>query len=268
MTTDQLLQDAIIDLQKRGLSAETRHLVDEAAQLLSSGRDIEARALIEKAQAIASPDSLPRAGGETKVDVRPADETTAQTVISRLSGRLAQDIAGALSEAVVDLRFSVGAQVNEMAGSLESRLNEIAAQLKPFSDLHERVDRIEQQETARAAAAQELWERLSASILALKEADRSRRVEAEEFRRNVSAEMEMMSFRVAAQEERIQVLASLVQDLSSKALSAAEQIDRQTSALRSMQERQAQRAAALNAVLDRIAKLREVEPLASEADAG
>jgi uncharacterized protein YheU (UPF0270 family) len=268
MTTDQLLQDAIIHLQKRDLSAETRHLVDEAAQLLADGRDIEARALVEKAQAITSPEAPSKASGATRADIPLAEERMAQTIISRLSSRLAQDIANTLSEAVEDLHVRFGAQVNEVARSLENRLTEVTSQLEPFSDLHQRVDRIEQQEAARASAAQEQWERLSASILSLQEADRARQAEAEEFRRNVSVELEMMSSRVAAQEERIQVLTSLVQDLSSKALTAAEQIGRQTSALRSMQERQAQRAAALNAVLDRIAKLREVEPLATEAEAG
>jgi hypothetical protein len=44
VTADQLLQEAIIDLQKRDLTTETRCLVEEAAQLLADGRDIEARA--------------------------------------------------------------------------------------------------------------------------------------------------------------------------------------------------------------------------------
>ena len=64
------------------------------------------------------------------------------------------------------------------------------------------------------------------------------------------------------------MLANLVEELSSKTLSIAEQMDRQTGLLRSMQERQAQRAAALNTVLEGIAKLREPEPLANEAVVG
>ncbi len=178
MTAEQLLQEAIINLQKRDLCVETRRLVDEAAQLLADGRDLEARALVEKAQAI-TPEPPPK----------PNTVSGMQTVLARLSNRLAQEIANALGDAV---------------------------------------------------------EELSASF---------------------TTKIEAISSRVSSQEERIEALSSLLQDLASKSLSAAEQIDRQTLQLRTIQERQAQRAAALNAMLDNIARLREPHAISEEATA-
>ncbi len=269
MTADQLLQEAIIDLQKRELSTGTRHLVDEAAQLLADGRDIEARALVEKAQAIAVPEVPSKANGATQVKEPIPAEGMAQTIISRLSSRLAQDIASALNEAVEDLHRDFDARVDEAATAFENRLTEITSRLRVISEVQERVGRLEQEVSGSASAAQDQLQLLSASILSLQETDQARRIESEQFSRNISAEFEGISSRVSAQEERIEVLASMVRDLSSKALSVAEQIDRQTGLLRSMQERQAQRAAALNAVLEGISKLREPEPLAAEtASAG
>jgi len=178
MTAEQILQEAIINLQKRDLCAETRRLVDEAAQLLADGRDLEARALVEKAQAI-SPEAPPKLNGATVM----------QTVLQRLSNRLAQEIANALGDAV---------------------------------------------------------EELSASL---------------------TGKIEAVSARVSSQEERIEALSALLRDLASKSLATAEQIDRQTLQLRMIQERQAQRAAALNAMLDNIARLREPHAAPEEATA-
>ncbi len=242
MTTDQLLQEAIISLQKRDLCAETRHLVEEAAQLLAGGRDIEARALVEKAQAIAVTESRTKTNGAPEPDRPTAGDRTAQTIISRVSSRLAEGISTVLTEAVQELHVNFGAQINDVASSLEGRLAEITARLTVLPGLNHRVDRIE-------------------------ETDRSRQAEAERFSRNVAAALETVTSRVAAQEERLQAITSLVQDVSSKAVALAEQIDHQTRVVRSIQERQTQRAAALNAVLEGIAKLREPEVSGSAAAA-
>ena len=81
MTGDQLLQEAIIDLQKQALCAEARHSVDEAAQLLANGRDIEARALVEKAQAITVAGVHSKRDRVTKVNGPTAGERMEPTII-------------------------------------------------------------------------------------------------------------------------------------------------------------------------------------------
>jgi chromosome segregation ATPase len=263
MTADQLLQEAIINLQKQGLCAEARHSVDEAAQLLADGRDIEARALVEKAQAITVADVHSKTNRVTKVSGPMAGERMEPTIISRISGVLAQGITNALTEVIEELHLNFGAQMKDVVSSLEDRLTDITSQLKALSHLHERVERIAEEETARASAAQERWDRLSATITSFQEADHARRVVAEQFSRDVSGELETISSRVTAQEERIEALNRLVQDLSPKVISGAEQIDRHTDLLRSMQEHQSQRVAALNEVLDAMTKLREPKPLAN-----
>jgi vacuolar-type H+-ATPase subunit I/STV1 len=268
VTADQLLQEAIIDLQKRDLTTETRRLVEEAAQLLADGRDIEARALVEKAQAIAVPGVPPKLNGSTQITPPMTADGMAQTIISRLSSRLAQDIANALNEAVEGLHRDFGAQMNEAATALEKQLGDISSRLESIADLRGRVDRLEQEVAGNAAAVQEQHRRLETSIGSLQQADEALKSSFEQITLHVSVELEKISCRLGSQEERLVVLANLVQDLSSKALSFAEQIEHQTGLVRSMQERQAQRAAALNAVLDGIAKLKEPEPLANAAEAG
>jgi hypothetical protein len=267
MTADQLLQEAIINLQKKDVSAETRRLVDEAAQLLADGRDIEARALIEKAQALAVADYPSRVSSPAKGSGPMAGERMANAAISRIASRLAQSITSALAEAVEDLHISFGAQVTEVVSSLENRLAGITSQLNAVSGLLERVERIEAAATTNASASEERWERLSASVLSLQEADRDRQVEAEQFRGDVSSELERIGLRLTAQEEGLEAVNRIVSDLSLKVLFFAEQIDRHTGLLRSLHEQQAQRAAALNAVLDGFAQLREPKPLANEAGA-
>ncbi len=249
MTAEQVLQDAIIHLQRQDLDEETRHTVDEAAQLLADGRDMEAGALVEKAQAITNQ------GAKTKTDDdarpnRPVGSGPEPAILSRISTRLTQSITAALAEAFVELEHDFGGHMNAVVSSLEGRLNGIAAQLRDLSHMPERVERIEREQATRASVAQEQWDRLAVSISSLEETDRA------------------TSLRVALQEERVGVLHRLVEDLSPRVNCAMEQIEQHTAVLQSMQERQAHRVTALNEVLDAIAKLREPKPLANEAAAG
>jgi hypothetical protein len=158
--------------------------------------------------------------------------------------------------------------MRESAAALESRLAEITSSLQAVSDLQGRVDRMEQEASASATEAQAHSQRLDASIASLQEADQARKTEFDQFSRDVSSEIAQISSRLNSQEEKQSVFANLVQDFSSKVLSLTEQVEGQTKWVRSIQERQAQRAAALHAVLDSIAKLREADPLANTAEAG
>src|SRR5271157_495023 len=170
MTADQLLQEAIIDLQKQDLCVETRHSVDEAAQLLADGRDIEARALVEKAQAMTLADVHSKRDRVTKVNGPMAGERLEPTIISRISGLLAQGITNALTEVIEELHLNFGAQMKDVVSSLEDRLTDITSQLKALSHLHDRVERIAEEETARLSAAQQRWDCLSTTIASLQEA--------------------------------------------------------------------------------------------------
>lgn len=263
MTAEQLLQEAIIDLQKRSLCEETRKLVEEAAQLLAEGRDIEARALVEKAQAISMPVAQPAANVGTKINTTANGQSALSGLISRLSGRLAQEIAAALGEAVEAVQRDLGARTSELAHSLETGFSEVKSRLESISSLRDSVDRLEREGAASGELAQERWDQISASILSLQETGRDRQDQAEHFKREISAAVETISFRITAQEERAGAVSTLFQDLSAKVLSLEEQIEAQTNQFRAMRERQAQRAAAFNAILDGIAKLREPKTAAA-----
>ena len=216
MTAEQVLQEAIIDLQRQDLGGDTRRLVEEAAQLLADGRDMEARALVEKAQAITSR-AYTRAGAGSKADLAEF------SAIERIAARMTHSVVNAFIEALSELQRDSAGQMKLMASALEERINE----------------RIEQEAKSRAA-----------SIVTLEESDRA------------------VSARVAAHEEQLSVLSRVVENLSPKVHSAMEQIDQHTALLRAIQERHAHRAAALNEVLDTIARLREPKAMANEAAAG
>jgi hypothetical protein len=264
MTAEKLLQESIIVLQKHDLNAETRRLADEAAQLLADGRDIEARALVEKAQALNAPGLQPKANGVSKGN-SPISEGVQETLISRITNRLTLGIANAVAEAIEELHRSLCTQMRDATQSLEDRLGEIASQWMPL--FQQRVEKLEQERNIAASEAQERWARVSECIGALQEADAAHRLEAEQRNRTLSGELEQISARVTEHDERVEALKHLVGDLSSKVTCAAQQIDRHTDLLRSMQERQAQRAAALNSVLDGIAKLREPRSHPEETEA-
>lgn len=262
MTTDQVLQEEIIELQKRDLTLQTRHLVDEATQLLAEGREMEARALVEKAQAItirsAGTESSPTCNGAAVP--APAESR----ISSRISARLALDVSASLTQAIEELHQYFHGEMSEVVASLESRLSEAGVEL---CAMRQKLDRLEQEQAARSTAAQEQWDRLSASITSLEETDRAHWDESQQLSRNVSGALDTISSRVVAHEERLAALDRVIEDLSPKVHSAAEQVGRHTDLLRSMHERQAQRAAALNEVLDNIAKLRETRPLVEKATA-
>ena len=256
MMAEQALQEAIIDLRKQNLNNQTQHLIEEASRLLDSGRDIEARALIEKAQAISATTIAPDPAVPAKVAGAAAAEPAS---ISRISARLAQGITAALTAAIADLHHDFGQQMKDIVSSLEDQIGEMAAHLRHLPHVQQRLDRIEQEEPARAGLAQERWDRLSTAIAVLEENDRARRAEAEEWNRNLSAELKTIVARVSVQEESLAAFGRLIDDLSPKVHSVIKQMDRQNHLIQSIRERQAHRAAALNEVLDTIARLRFAE---------
>jgi len=265
MTADQLLQEAIIELQKRELTPETRHVVDEAARLLLDGRDIEARALIEKAQAIAVP-RTPTDGESPQPDqLAPVNGRMAPSILSRFGGRLALQIESALNETVEELFCDLRAEVAQAAAGLESQLADIHSRLQLVSTLQARVDLVEREMSSSSAAAREESQRFVSSLEELNQAHRSR---LDDLSEHVSMRMEKFMSQLAAQEERVDALFGLADNVSARLLSVEAQIERNTSWLRGIQERQAKRAVALSAVLEGISKLRDAEPCAHTAEAG
>jgi len=264
MTTDQVLQDEIIHLQKRDLALETRHLVEEATQLLAEGREMEARALVEKAQAITGNCAQNGTVLAAVCNGAAAAAPVESRISSRISSRLALDVSASLTQAIEDLQHYFQGQMSEAVASLEGRLNQAGEEL---CALKQKLERAEQEQAARSTASREQWDRLSASITSLEETDRAHWDESQQLSRNVSGALETISSRVIAHEERFDALDRVLQDLSPKVHSAIEQIDRHTEMFRSMHERQAHRAAALNEVLDSIARLRETRPLIEKAAA-
>jgi septal ring factor EnvC (AmiA/AmiB activator) len=152
-----------------------------------------------------------------------------------------------------------------VAARLEKKLSEAQTRLEIVLSLQSRVDRLEQEMSLSSAAATEQSQRLAFSVEELRH---THRTQFEELDEKLSGQMASILARLTAQEERLEAVAALVSRLSASVSSAEQQIDRQTSWLRGMQERQAKRAAALGAVLEGISRLRDSEPLANAAEGG
>src|SRR5262245_16023449 len=98
---DQSLEDRIYQLLKLSADAGMRHVLEEATLLCSTGRHMEAGALVEKAEAMislashqAGPKEVPPSAGR-----QAASETA--TAERPLAARLAADIANGLSNVLV-----------------------------------------------------------------------------------------------------------------------------------------------------------------------
>jgi hypothetical protein len=122
-TPDPSLPEAIVVLQRQELPRETRRLVEEAAQLLGEGRDIEARALVEKAQALVSLGAPAQANGSPKPNGAKAAE---ETGFPALAARLMAPVTAALANALVEAQRYSAEQAHALSKGVEERVAQLS----------------------------------------------------------------------------------------------------------------------------------------------
>ncbi len=110
-------------LQRQELPRETRRLVEEAAQLLGEGRDIEARALVEKAQALVSLGAPAQANGSPKPNGAKAAE---ETGFPALAARLMAPVTAALANALVEAQRYSAEQAHALSKGVEERVAQLS----------------------------------------------------------------------------------------------------------------------------------------------
>lgn len=132
------LSDALISLQRQDLSPLARQTVEEAVALLGTGREMEAHALLEKAQALAALGSAARPESKSNGSHQPGSSA------EQFAARLAADITGVLTRAIQELQHYSAEQTQTLALTLEKRIRTLEDGVRPLAGLPERCDQLAQ----------------------------------------------------------------------------------------------------------------------------
>jgi hypothetical protein len=235
------LPETVIALQRLDLTPETREVVEEAARLLQEGREMEARALVEKAEALAAQASngKPNGNGNGHGNSNAkgsGDSRWAGAMIAPIAEKLATGFTAVLTSVLEDIYQHTGDQVQVVASVLEERIHGMEEALQKSNTFEERLEQLSVEQQALRQAHSEttgtvdLWRQAG------------------------------LESRIAAVEERVTGIDQIVRDLQPQVSIVLTRLDHQTDALRSLGQRHAQRVSALNQVLDNLSRLREEEP--------
>ncbi len=269
MLIEQDLSESVIALQRRNLTGETRQVVDEAARLLAEGREGEARALLEKADALASQEET----GQRTVTTNSSAVPGPEAVIAPLAARLAEGFTSLLTGVVKDLYQYTARQIQAASEALEDHIEELDAALEDVVSVAERLDqRANEQQTnlreihdaqSQAHGAQgEMWEAIQSLQLAGHEHQESiagLTVAKDALTQQVSNHVEAAASRFATLEERVSLLDRLVEEMPGQYSDILARLDHHTEALRLLENRHARRVSTLNQVLDSLGRLKESE---------
>jgi outer membrane murein-binding lipoprotein Lpp len=292
--TDRNLEEAIFQLQKLNTENGVKHLVEEAAQLFANGRQIEAGALMEKAEAMmasergqllhqkpaatASQPDRPKSEERMKLD---------EQAMANMAGKLADGLSKILTGAFQELeRHFVGesrkinTSFEQQIERLQSSINSLAQFEIKFEHLTESVS---QQGLAGTAMAQK-YEQVAAAVAtlgdtcgrheneigairgeatalktettALRGETTVLRSDAKDFATVIVHQMDGLAARVGLHQEELSGLTSSVSDISRRVSGFIERIDRQGEVLRALNETQVRRAVALDEMLGVLTRMK------------
>jgi|SRR5438477_6304953 len=292
--TDRNLEEAIFQLQKLNTENGVKHLVEEAAQLFANGRQIEAGALMEKAEAMMASEKghrLPQKPATTtsqpdrpKLEERmKMDEQAMANMAGKLADGLSKILTGAFQEFerhFVGESRKISTSLEQQIERLQSSINSLAQFETKFEHLAESVA---QQGLAGTAMAQK-YEHVAATVAALGEtsgrheneigAVRSEatalktettalrgettvlRSDAKDFATVIVHQMDGLAARVGLHQEELSGLTSTVSDISRRVSGFIERIDRQGEVLRALNETQVRRAVALDEMLGVLTRMK------------
>ncbi len=238
--TELSLPDTVIALQRLDLLPETREVVEEAARLLQDGREMEARALVEKAEALAA-QAFGKANGNGNGHGKGKSHDSGESrwagaMIGPIAEKLASGFTAVLTSVLEDIYQHTGDQVQVVACVLEERIHGIEEAVQKTNTFEERLEQV----AAEQQALRQAHEETSGAVDLWHQAG--------------------LESRLAAVEERVTGIDQIVRDLQPQVSTVMTRLDRQTDVLRSLEQRHAQRVSALNHVLDNLSRLREEEP--------
>lgn len=305
--SDRNLEEAIFQLQKLKPENGVKQLVEEAAQLFSKGRHIEAGALLEKAEAIvASSGPPPAANRHSPAPVGHSDQTKLEErakvdeqAIANMAGKLADGLSKILTGAFQELERHIIGESHKISASLEQQLHRLQAttdslvQLKvKFEQLTEAVseqklangaialkqdqavgkvtvleENVARHETELSALRGETTT-LRAETATLRTDTGLLRTEAKDFSTVTAQQIDGVSARLGLHQEELTGLKSNVSEISRKVTGIIERLDRQAEVIRSLNDTQARRTAALDELLAVLTRLKAPAETMMAAAAG
>lgn len=270
MLSDQNLSEAVFTLQRHDLAPEVREVVEEAGRLLGEGREGEARALVEKAEALIA---MARGSDTTAGKVNGAvtgngnRAPMVEALIAPLAAKLATGFTGVLTSVLEEIHHYTGDQIQAVAKSLQDHIAQMQTALRDFAGVGERLEQLANEQHAGLLSLRQGQDDLWTAVRALQAADGEQnesiaRVSSttEELSNHLVIHVDGVASRFAAMEERLTALDQFAQDIQPQLDTIAARLDGQTETLLHLEQRQVQRVATLNQVLDSLARLREPEP--------
>jgi chromosome segregation ATPase len=293
--TDRNLEEAIFQLQKMNTENGVKQLAEEAALLYADGRQIEAGALMEKAEAMIAASKgavahpAPQAAA-VPASPRPERSKAEEQAIASMADKLANGLAKILLGAFQELEIHIVGESRRLSTSFEQQLTRLHTAVESLGQLKVRFEHlaesVSEQQTSGLAIGQK-YDQLSAAVTSLQDASTRHETEigalrseastlhgetaalrddAKKFSTDISQQMDGLAARLGLQQEDLSGLKATVSDISRKVGGFGERLDRQAEIIRSLSDSQTRRAEVLDELLSVLTRLKTpVEPLAAAA---
>jgi chromosome segregation ATPase len=254
---DQGLEERIYQLQKLSVDSGMRQILEEAMQLCSDGRHMEAWALVEKAEAMSLMASHQEAGPQEVAS--PERSMAGQSLAARLASDIANGLTNILARAIQDLERHITVESGRLNSAFSERLDRLQSGVENLQPLHDRLDQL----AHAGVAAQEKYEQLAATTASLQESHArldtdmgALRLQLDELSVSTSSRVDEACRRIEGQERDISTINSGISEIASKVAAAAERLERHANAIRTIHESHEERAAVLGQVGELLDRLR------------
>lgn len=300
--TDRNLEEAIFQLQKMNTENGVKQLAEEAALLYADGRQIEAGALMEKAEAMIAASKgavahpAPQAAA-VPASPRPERSKAEEQAIASMADKLANGLAKILLGAFQELEIHIVGESRRLSTSFEQQLTRLHTAVESLGQLKVRFEHlaesVSEQRTSGLAIGQK-YDQLSAVVTSLQDASARHETEigalrgetgalrteantlhvetaalrddAKKISTDIIQQMDGLAARLGLQQEDLAGLKATVSDISRKVGGFGERLDRQAEIIRSLSDSQTRRAEVLDELLSVLTRLKTpVEPLAAAA---
>jgi len=286
--TDRNLEEAIYQLQKLNTENGIKQLVEEAAQLYSGGRHIEAGALMEKAEAMMaaaatghpvpvathaavshSNTSHAAAPPATTSSKEPERAKIDEQITVQIAGKLADGLAKILIGAFHELEIHLVGESRKVAHSFQEQLERLRATVESLVQLQNKFEHLAEavsEQRSSSGAVGEKYDQLAQTVTSLEQTTSRHqselgalRGETKDLSAMVGQQVDTLAARLGLHQEELTGLKTTVSDISRKVAGFIERLDRQAEVIRSLSDVQARRAAALDDVLGVLTRLNTPE---------
>lgn len=250
--TERSLEDAIFHLRRINPDKSVQKVVDEAAKLMTQGRQIEAGALIEKAEAMTGTNGRVEENSRVEENGR-AHDNVQEKFMSRINEKLAGSLAEVLAGAFHELEQHMMDEGKKLNQSFQHQIDKLQTTVESLGALKESLaslaDTVSQHKAA--SASQEQYNKLATEVAQLHKAE----VRHDSDIADIRSKATQLSSEINKHQAELAALKTAVSDRSEKIISMIDTIDKQSEVIRSLNEAETRRAAALEQALGVFAQL-------------